>query len=309
MSEEMFEQYFQVGEPASLDLSNIRGSVRVSPQSPDVAGRTIIVKAIKDVESGDGELTEIEMMQKENSAVVIKTHFDGLAFPGFLKLKHLPCKVYYTVQVPSNCQVKVETVSSSIELVDLDGEFEVDSVSGDLDLQRLNGKLKAQSVSGPIRGDGLDGSMKFENVSGDIDLKRSQFPALNAKTVSGEIVVQASGQVDPYHFHTISGDLSLILSEEQGVSIQMHSMSGKLHMHHSEGIATQRAPRELSVQGGGPKVSFETISGDLHLTTPELAASDAESPSPHQRDVLESIARGELTAEEGLQALKSSTQG
>ena len=310
MSEELFEQIFQVGEPASLDLNNIRGSVSVSPQGSEVEGRAVIVKAVKDLESGDGDLTEIEMTQSEDGKVIVKTRFAGLELPGLEKLKHLPCKVHYTVQVPENCRIKVETVSSSIELDNLTGEFECSSVSGDLQLHSLQGDLKAQSVSGQIRGESLEGKVNCESVSGKIHLDQSQIPALKARTVSGEMFVQATGQSDTYFYHSISGDLTLVLAEDQGVSIQMQSLSGKLHLHHPEGVSSQRAPKDLSVQGGGPKVQFETISGDLHLTTPELfeaESAEAEDLSPNQHEVLASVARGEITAEEGLQALKGST--
>ena len=309
MSEETFEEVFHVGVPANLDLNNIRGSVKVSPQGSEVGARAIIVKAVKDLDSGDGDLTEIEMTQTDDGRVVIKTRFSGLELPGLQKLKHLPCRVHYTVQVPENCQVRVETISSSIELDNLRGEFEIGSVSGDLELRELGGDLKARSVSGQIRVEALDGRANCENVSGKIHLHQSQIPALKAKTVSGEIIVQATGQSETYNFHSISGDLILILNEDQGVSIQMQSLSGKLHIHHPEGVSSQRAPRDLSVQGGGPKAQFETISGDLHLTTPELLKTEtveAGDSSPNQHDVLASVARGELTAEEGLQALKDS---
>jgi hypothetical protein len=309
MSEEMLEQVFQVGEPANLDLNNIRGSVKISPQGPEMEERTIIVKAVKDLESGDGELTKIEMAQSKDGKVVVKTLFAGPELPGLQKLKHRPCKVHYSVQVPMNCRVKVETVSSSIELENLEGGFEIGSVSGDLELRSLNGDLKAQSVSGKIKGEALNGQTNCENVSGNIHLNQSRIPALKAKTVSGEMIIQAAGQTDTYNFHSISGDLTLILTESQGISVQMQSLSGKLHMHYSGGVASQRAPKDLSVQGGGPKVRFETISGDLHLTTPgllEAETAEAEDSAPNQHTVLASVARGELTAEEGLQALKGS---
>lgn len=310
MSEENYEQVFQVGEPAALDLYNLRGTVQAVPMDSTADTRAIIVKAVKDLDSGDGELTQIEMEQREDGSVVIKTRFAGQDFPGFQQLKRRPCKIHYTVQVPKNCRVKIETVSSSIELEKLEGEFEIGSVSGDLRLRNLLGVLNARSVSGKLIGEALNGQADCENVSGDIRLTHSHIPALKAKTVSGEITIEAAGQTETYNFHTISGDLTLILAEDQGVSIHMQSLSGKLNLHHPEGTTRQAAPKDLSVQGGGPKVRFETISGDLHLTTPEIheaEAAEPQDPGANQHDVLASVARGELSAEEGLQALKGSS--
>ena len=317
MTEEILEQVFEVQEPASLYLNNIRGSIEIHPQDPAAESKVITVKAVKDLDSGDGDLTTVEMTQESDGKVVVKTRFAGLDVSSFEQLKRRPCKIHFSVEVPKNCKATLEAVSSSIALDGLQGAFDLNSISGGIDLQDLDGELRAHSVSGQIRAEALKGKLDFESVSGDIDLSKSQVPALKAKTVSGKILVQAAGQTDAYDFHTISGDVTLILAEEQGVSVQMQSLSGKLNLHHADGIARQRAPKDLAVQGGGPKVRFETISGDLHLTTQDVykaEATDQDAPSVSQHDVLQhdvlaSVARGELSAEEGLQALKGSGAG
>jgi len=268
---------------------------------------------VKDLESGDSELTTIEMTQSDDGSVMVRTRFASQEISGIQQIKHRPCRINYIVQVPRDCRLKIETISSTIELGNLEGEFEIGSVSGDVALQDLAGDIRVQSVSGQVRAEGINGLMNCENVSGNVDLIDSQIPGLKVKTVSGEILVQSVGQKDIYRFQTVSGDLTLILSESQGISIHMRSLSGKLHMHHPDGVASQPAPKELTVQGGGPRVDFETISGDLHLTTLELhqaeeTAGSEDSPA-RQHDVLASVARGELTAEEGLQALKVSDSG
>lgn len=308
MSEEIYEQAFQVGAPARLDLYNIRGSIVILSQDPTLQEKAILVKGVKDLESGDGEHTTIEMNQTGDGQVVVRTRFTGQELPGFLQIKHKPCIINYTVHMPKNCSIKVESISGPIEIEKLEGEFKISSVSGALALKDLSGQIQFNSVSGDIKAERLTGRIKTENVSGDIQLLQSDVPALEAKTVSGSILVDTIGQNEPYRFHTISGDLTLLLAEDQGVSIQMQSLSGKLQMHHPDGIASQKAPHDLAIQGGGAQVQFETVSGDLHLTTPGLHQAEItgeyEDASSNQHDVLESVARGEMTAEEGLNALK-----
>lgn len=313
MSEEVQEQIFQVGAPARLILNNIRGSIVIRPQGPDSQENAILVKAVKDLESGDGEQTTIEMKQEEDGLVTVRTLFAGQGLRGFQKIAQKPCLIDYTIQLPTNCSIKVETISSSIDIEKLEGEFEINSVSGAAVFQDLSGWISCQCVSGQIRGERLNGKILCENVSGDILLTQSQIPALEAKTVSGEIVVDASGQADAYRFHTISGGLTLILAAGQGISVHMQSLSGKLYMHHADGVASQKAPHDLAVQGGGPQIRFNTVSGDLHLTTPDLyeaeTVGEQDEKAPNQHDVLESVARGEMSAEEGLNALKGSASG
>jgi hypothetical protein len=311
MTEEIHEQVFQVGKPATLKLNNIRGSIVILPQDPTLQERAILVKGIIDLDSGDGEHTTIEMAQESDGRVVVRTRYVGQEKLGFLQVKHKPCLINYTVQIPNNCSIAVESVSSSIEVEQLEGEFKINSVSGNLTVNDLSGMISCQSVSGQIRGEHLNGPTNCENVSGNIRLVQSEIPALEAKTVSGEILVNTVGQAEPYQFHTISGNLTLIISEDQGISIHMQSLNGKLHIHHTDGIAIQKPPHDLAVQGGGPLIRFDTISGNLHLTTSELHQSEStgehEDGTTNQHEVLESVARGEMTAEEGLHALNGSS--
>jgi len=308
MAEELHEQVFEVSLPARLDLDNIRGSIVIRPQDSAASVNTLIVKAVKDLDSGDGERTTIEMSQREDGQVVVRTRYASQEPPGFQQIKRKPCIVNYSIQIPKECSLKVEAVSSSIDIEKLAGEFTLKTVSGSVDVRELSGEIKVESISGKISAEGLSGRLNCENVSGSVKLEKSEISALEARTVSGEILAQITGQAGPYHFHTISGDLTLILSEDQGASINLQSLSGKLHLHHPDGTASQKGSRDLALQGGGPRIRFDTVSGDMHLTTPELyqaelTASQEESAT-NQHEVLASVASGEMTAEEGLQALK-----
>ncbi|MBL6981300.1 MAG: hypothetical protein ISR58_08925, partial [Anaerolineales bacterium] len=55
MSEEIIERSFSVDSPARLKLSNIRGTVNISPGDEDA----ISVTAVKHLNSGNADRTEV----------------------------------------------------------------------------------------------------------------------------------------------------------------------------------------------------------------------------------------------------------
>ena len=104
--------------------------------------------------------------------------------------------------------------------------------------------------------------------------------------------------------------------------VDMHSLSGRLRA----GLPASRH----QVRGGwtrvafgdsdGPEISFHSLSGDLHLVTPENPAETKPQPpcgeaaapvlaggspgTPNRMDVLDRLARGELSVDEAVSTLK-----
>ena len=147
MSDEIFEQTFQVAEPARLKLSNIRGSVEIQAGDPG----TIHVHASK--HNGSSRQTTIEMSQAEDGSVVVETREPE----GVSRLLSFtsPAKVDYQVSVPPSCNLSISCVSSSMSIRGVSGEFSLNTVSGSMDLQQLSGPFKIHSVSGDVTGAGL----------------------------------------------------------------------------------------------------------------------------------------------------------
>ncbi len=149
MLRETTEQKFDVTMPACLTIANIRGSVDVQASDDGV----VTITAVKHLETGDSDRTEIKIRQKEDGSVAVKTVFEEGGWRLFTP-RH-PCKVDYTVRVPRDCALKVRCVSSSALVQDLKGKFDVKTVSGRVTLRDLSGKIKVSSVSGRILGERL----------------------------------------------------------------------------------------------------------------------------------------------------------
>jgi DUF4097 and DUF4098 domain-containing protein YvlB len=193
--------------------------------------------------------------------VVVKTHFRKDGWLSFGERR--PCRVDYTVQVPRECSVRVKCVSSSALVQGLEGRFQIKTVSGRMVLKDLSGKVKATSVSGDVFGERISGPTEFESVSGDVFLTESHLPIIRGSSVSGDLLLETALGEGPYRLKTVSGDARLVLPPEAGCTVGFSSMSGSLKTS-LPGVRSERHRHwRAELQGGGPEVSFSSMSGDL----------------------------------------------
>jgi len=316
MSQEISEGNFRVGVPARLLVSNIRGSVLVSSTiapkdetDEELTGeeRLIRVSAVKHLESGSSEHTAVEIYQEADGRVIVRTRFQESDWLSWFFSGRRPCKIDYQIQVPAECDLEVKCVSSSAQIEGLKGNISARTVSGKLTLNQIRGHIEATSVSGRIDGQALTGPAHLDTVSGDIHLKECDLESIEAKSISANLVTQSPLSQGPYHFKSVSGNVRLIVPAQTGCEVNFKHISGRFEC---DLPATRRSLRSgvisALVQSGGPQVSFHTISGKLRLSLAQGQYSMPAESKPaveNNHQVLEQIARGELSAEEGLKAL------
>lgn len=313
---------FQVSGPAHLTLRNVDGVIDIAAGEADV----VSVRAFKHPGPGANQ-TDIEIAQDAGGRVSVITHYlEDLVARLFHPRHHGPARVDYTIRLPRTCQLDIAFVSGSARLQGLQGEFALRSVSGQIDLEDLTGRLKINTVSGPVTAARvrLDSSLPLDTVSADIVFADSHIPAISANSVSGQVRLQTELAAGPYQFRSVSGDVWLAVPTGAGCRVDMHALSGRLRAslpasRHTLNGGWTRV--EFGAAGSGPDVRFHSVSGDLHLVTPESQvdsepeprvgeatppASDAPAaPTTSDRlEILERIARGELSVDEAVNTLK-----
>ena len=84
--------------------------------------------------------------------------------------------------------------------------------------------------------------------------------------MSGDLLLETPLGEGPYRFKTMSGDVRLVLPPETGCSIGFSSMSGRLKTSLPV-VRSQRQRRHwhAELQGGGPEVRFNSMSGSLSV--------------------------------------------
>jgi hypothetical protein len=275
---EILEKNFMVSSPARLDISNIRGSVEIHSGQEGV----INIHITKDANSGDANRTEIELTQAADGTVKAATHFPEGAWSWLFG--SFPCRVDYVVEAPSKCSIKINGVSSDAIAEGFEGEFsfhsvsgemtlynltgpvKVNTVSGKVDLAELNGDLHLTTVSGKVSGRRIHGPVQLNTVSGQVAMDESSLSSVDATTVSGRMEYQTAFGAGPYHFHSVSGDIELLVPLETRCSAELHAISGKLYTQlPATSISRQNGNQTAEIQGGGVKVSLQSVSGNLSL--------------------------------------------
>lgn len=277
---EIIEKTFTVVSPAHLDLSNIRGSVDIRPGEDGI----IRVSATKDTKSGDVKSTEIELSQDTDGTVRVVTRFPDGAWSWLFG--SFPCRVDYVVHAPRKCSLKVKSVSSELIAEGFEGEFSFQSVSGEMNLHDLTGPMKVNTVSGEVNltdlagdlrlnavsgkvsGNRIHGSAHLDTVSGNVSLEESNLRSVEAHTVSGGMVYQTDFGEGPYRFNSVSGDVKLLIPPETHCSAELHTISGKISTKlTATSISRQNGNQMVEIQGGGVKVTQQSISGNLSLAS------------------------------------------
>ncbi len=311
MSQETVERTFNVSFPARLVISNIRGSVEITPGSES----EVRISAVKHNESGDVSRTEILMDQDADGTVRVETRY---RHGGYFLFGDRPCKVEYVVSVPKRCSVDCKGVSSSASVIGLEGEFYISTVSGGVQAKDLVGPVRLNSVSGQISGEAVSGSLDYETVSGSIRLVESSLARVKGSSVSGKVWLQTDLKDGPYKFDTVSGGLYLLVPPGTTCTVESHAVSGSLATDLPVNRDTRHGGHQRAeIGGGGTLVQFSGVSGNISILSgmgeqshgavnsqPAAAAPEPGNPVD-ANEILDKIERGEITVDEGIALLKN----
>ena len=126
---------------------------------------------------------------------------------------------------------------------------------GKLALNSNRGKITVRESSGEIQVVGNYGAISLEDVSGKTA----------ASTIMGDITLRGPIQGgDTVHLETDHGSVTVNLSTDFALSLQVHSTSGEVTCLLSDVISSTRTcSRELS--SGGGNLSVRTVSGAVLL--------------------------------------------
>jgi hypothetical protein len=207
------DQHRPADPQGAVEIDNVAGSIDV--QGWDKSEVSVTGSIGKDVErvdvTGDGHRTSIRVVLPDGRHWHMS---DGEA--------------NLVIRVPANSSVSATLVSS------------------DLKISAVRGALELRSVSGSITGEG-GGDVRANDVSGDIHFTAKAAKRIEAKAISGDIVLTA-GNTD-IEATTVSGDAHLTLGTV--TRARFKTVSGSIS-------ATMAAAADAQIDG-------ETVSGDIKL--------------------------------------------
>jgi hypothetical protein len=318
VSEQTYEKTFDVGSSARLTLRNVRGPIEISgwdrPQVHIVAAKKM------GGEWGAHESfedTAVEMQAEGNDVHVrTRTVQDGGIF-GFIGVGRTPPRVFYTIQVPTTCEVSVRTVEGKIHISDIIGNVYTKTVNGEIALERVSGQVLTNAVDADVLGVEIAGTLATKAVSGDVKVSQSRLASFWAKSVSGDVELETTvDSTGVYEVGTVSGDLHMMVPAETRAHAYMSSASGSASCGLlCRVVRNERGKWDAEINGGGATISLKTVSGDLTITPtanvlPEKPETAPEPTPPARTDrdwpemsILKAVEDGQLTVEQALAKL------
>ena len=180
-------------------------------------------------------------------------------------------------------QVEVRAQNGDINVDDVTSRLDVNTFSGDFVGTNVSADVQIGTISGSVRLTDVRGSIEAGTVSGDIDLRGVTAKSVRAKTTSGDVTYD--GIVDPtgrYELVTHSGDVRLHIPRDASAQITVSTWNGGVNSqfpiplkpgeHRIGGTTTKRFSFEVG--GGAARITAETFSGDITITSNGRGASE-----------------------------------
>ncbi len=195
------------------------------------------------------------------------------------------------VQVPKGSSLEVSGTSADISsrgvlgtqrLKTVSGEVTADVAGNDCDMRSVSGDvtvrgtgkvsgLRVASVSGNLDVANIGGRIEVVTVSGDARVRVDSASEIRGRTTSGGLELfgklTRDGRVD---VEGVSGDITLRLSAEGGLSAEIESFSGGIHGCLAKGVTrvSKYGPGvrlDLRAAESGARVRAKTLSGDIDI--------------------------------------------
>jgi len=194
------------------------------------------------------------------------------------------------LRIPEAASIEADSVSADMSVSGSKGEnVLLSTVSGDLEIDASPERMELHSVSGDAEFRGSVKRSSVETVSGEIVLIGPE-GEVSVSTVSGDVSLEA-GQMTRGKFESVSGDMKLTLSLEDGGRLSCDSMSGDIQLRlpqsqeaeftaqsYSGNINTEFGKSTRVSKGPGvvlehregdnrAQIRIETFSGDVSIRT------------------------------------------
>jgi hypothetical protein len=172
-----------------------------------------------------------------------------------------------SIVVPRGAAVRISTVSADGVLSGLRAPATVRTISGTMVVDDVTGDLAARTVSGRVEIRSLSGSLTGESVSGSLSVQATSLSELDAKTVSGDLVVDLGQAPSVVSLKSVSGDLTVRIPAAAGYRLDARSVSGQIVADGRRLGAPRPGPPQGEVRSGDESVhvSASSVSGDVTL--------------------------------------------
>ena len=156
---------------------------------------------------------------------------------------------HLVVHVPERSELVVNGVATDIEVTGVMGVQRLETISGEITAETFASDLEAKSVSGDmvIHGHGHESLLTVSTVSGDTEIS-GVAGELETTTVSGDVEIEA-GKITRARLRTTAGDVEISGELVSGGRIDCESINGEITVNLTDGANLD--------------VDVETFNGDI----------------------------------------------
>lgn len=140
------------------------------------------------------------------------------------------CKVDYTIELPSDVDVRGSTTNGEIELSDV-AEVEVSTTNGRIDLDGVSGRIDVESSNGRITGEDLNGDgIRVQTSNGAIELEVATAQDVEARTSNGSIELTVPSDTYRVTADTSNGrtDIGVANDSNGRFTLDLHTSNGSI---------------------------------------------------------------------------------
>ncbi|MCK4590731.1 MAG: DUF4097 family beta strand repeat protein, partial [Candidatus Latescibacteria bacterium] len=286
--EESFQRTIPQQEATLLEVKNVNGNIQVSSW----VGDSVKIEAVKKVKTPNREkaekwLKELEIqVVRSDKEISVKTisprrkYHQG--FWDFLRGRRVRWSVDYTITVPVNLDLQLDTTNGNVEAGGVKGEVEAQSTNGNVRITEVEGSALGQSTNGSVKIKDIEGDAIARSTNGSVELL-GIVGSVQASTTNGSVkteITSAKLEKD-CHLSTTNGSISVNLPADISVDIDARTTNGKVRVQLPVTIQGEINKRRLQgkINQGGPLLWVRTTNGNITVEKGTGREGKVEAPS------------------------------
>jgi len=256
-----FNQTYQLPQGARVEISNIRGSVKIT----NTDSATAEVQVIRTARTrADLEYHKIEVAQTGNTLVV-----RGVQEPEERGRRNIQVNHQIFLKLPRSIDLSVTSVSGSVQSGDVDGQVRVSSISGSANFGNVGRKLDVNSVSGSVEVGNVGADARVNSVSGNVGLGHVN-GSLDVSSVSGGVnATLLSLSPQGIKINSVSGSIEIGFKSEVNADFSAEHVSGQVYLN-VPNVTRESEEKSSNVRArigaGGTPITITSVSGSIRLT-------------------------------------------
>lgn len=231
------EKTFDVSSGGLLKLETDVGALRIGTHDLN----SVIVEV--DIDGRDEDKFEVEFDNSGNDVTVTGTKTDKSR--GSWNGNRL--KVSYSIKVPKEYNLAVDTAGGSIKISDLTGSVDAHTSGGSITLGRVDGLVKIKTSGGSINVDEVTGTINAHTSGGSVNATISKQPTGDSKlTTSG-------------------GSITVYLAADIAVDLTAKTSGGRVRSDFDVDGSVKKKSIQGTINGGGPALVLKTSGGSVKV--------------------------------------------